>query len=62
MDHPNAADSVEGVASWWLSRQRVHYELALVKTALEFLQREGVVSATPGNGNGNSIYRLNNIH
>lgn len=62
MDHPNAADSMEGVASWWLSRQRVHYELELVKSALEYLKREGVVSATPGNGDGNSVYRLNKIH
>ncbi|HGX91840.1 MAG TPA: hypothetical protein ENK35_00835 [Candidatus Tenderia sp.] len=58
-DHPEAADSVEGIASWWLPRQRIHYEVEMVKGALEYLQLQGIVSAT---GQRDAVYRLNKHH
>jgi Fe2+ or Zn2+ uptake regulation protein len=53
--HPEAADSLEGVARWWLARQ--HYEQAInkVKKALEYLVAEGVVTRTSTTG-GNTLY------
>jgi Fe2+ or Zn2+ uptake regulation protein len=54
--HPKAADTAEGVARWWLRRQRFEVRLEVVARALERLFREGVVSRTLIR-NGNSIYR-----
>ncbi len=58
--HPEAADSAEGIARWWLARQRIHYELSLVEAALEHLRRQGVVAAEAGGEN--LLYRLNKMH
>ena len=53
--HPEAADSLEGVARWWLARQ--HYEQAIdkVKKALEYLVIEGAVTKTSTTG-GKTLY------
>jgi len=58
-DHPQAADSVEGIASWWLARQRIHYELEMVRSALEHLRHKGVVLKTGERGKDGVVYRLN---
>jgi hypothetical protein len=42
--HPEAADSLEGIVAWWLTRQRYEESLANVQTALEHLIATGVVS------------------
>jgi len=34
--HPSAADSLEGVAKWWLTRQRYHDALSIVEEALNY--------------------------
>jgi hypothetical protein len=41
--HPQAADSIEGVARWWLMRQRLEESRDRVERALESLVAEGVV-------------------
>ncbi len=41
--HPNAADSAEGVAKWWLTRQRFEHAVAQVQRALELLVAEGLI-------------------
>lgn len=43
-DHPNAADSLDGVVSWWLTRQRFKSAREIVERALEYLVDEGVVN------------------
>lgn len=49
--HPNAADSVEGIARWWLARQRFEEAAEIVQQALEHLVVEGeVVKAVTGEG------------
>ena len=58
-DHPQAADSVEGIATWWLARQRIHYELELVRRALEHLRHKGVVLTASERGKDGVVYRLN---
>jgi hypothetical protein len=42
-DRPNAAETVEGVARWWLSRQRHADTVELVERALAYLERQGQV-------------------
>ncbi len=48
--HPNAADSVEGILRWWLTRQRYEQSAEYVTRALEHLVSVGVVKLyrTPG--------------
>lgn len=39
--NPNAGDTVEGIASWWITSQRLKSSKILVRRALEFLVQEG---------------------
>jgi hypothetical protein len=41
--HPEAGDTVEGIADWWVARQRRSNAMRLIQTALEYLVEEGVV-------------------
>jgi hypothetical protein len=41
--HPEASDTVEGIAKWWLSRQRLDDTRELVRAALDLLIARGVV-------------------
>ena len=43
--HPNAADTVEGIANWWLPRQRYETTRARIQLALDRLVAEGLVEA-----------------
>lgn len=40
-DHPNAADTVEGIARWWLSGDAGNARLANVQRAIEQLVNRG---------------------
>ena len=42
-ERPNAAETVEGVAQWWLTRQRQMDEVEVVRQALSFLEEQGYV-------------------
>lgn len=44
--HPHAADSVEGIASWWLSGSDYDAAIEHVRLALDRLVRQGVAAAT----------------
>ena len=55
--HPNAADSVEGVAKWWLRRQRYEQALENVRKALDYLVRQGLVAKSSAS---NPVYSLTN--
>lgn len=41
--HPHAADSVEGIAKWWIYRQRVTEMVNKVQMALDYMVDEGVL-------------------
>jgi hypothetical protein len=41
--HPDAMDTVEGIAGWWLLRQRVETEVYRVAGALCALARRGLL-------------------
>jgi len=40
-DNPNAGDTVEGIASWWVANQRLRNSTVLVHRALEYLVKQG---------------------
>ena len=53
---PNAAETVEGVAQWWLSRQRRDDTVELAEQALAHLERQGEVVRFQLAG-GRTMYR-----
>ncbi|MGR8932251.1 MAG: hypothetical protein ACU836_16605 [Gammaproteobacteria bacterium] len=57
-DHPNAADTAEGIAKWWLSRQRFEESAALVQQALNYLVSDARV-ALQTNYSGAKVYSGN---
>jgi hypothetical protein len=44
--HPDASDTPEGIALWWMKRQRYEASLKQVSLALEELERQGVLDKT----------------
>jgi len=53
--HPNAADSLDGIVNWWLTRQRIKSAKDTVKKALDYLISEGVIDQKTHEGN-ESVY------
>ena len=53
---PRATETVEGVAKWWLVRQRYEDSLELVQRALDHLVKTGELERLPGAG-GKHLYR-----
>ena len=43
VEHPNAQDTLEGIASWWLLQQRIESRTTQVKAALDQLVKEGYI-------------------
>jgi hypothetical protein len=41
LEHPDAADTPEGIALWWIQRRRYEASVKLVGLALEKLERQG---------------------
>jgi len=58
-NHPNAADSVEGITRWWLTRQRYEEATSVVEKALEILIARGVVAQST-NADDQRIYSKRN--
>ncbi len=58
--HPQASDSLEGIATWWISKQRIRNELEVVRAALEQLTHAGIVSAEHAGNKREPVYQLNN--
>jgi hypothetical protein len=44
--HPTAADSLEGIVSWWLPRQRYEEARSRIQACLDRLVERGLVSRT----------------
>lgn len=42
-ERPNAAETAEGVARWWLARQRRDDTVSLAQQALNYLEQRGHV-------------------
>lgn len=58
---PDAVETVEGVARWWLLRQRYEDTQALARRALEHLEREGCIERIRSTG-GRVMYRMTANH
>jgi hypothetical protein len=55
--HPNAQDTLEGIAEWWLLEQRITQQTALVSEALAGLVEEGLVIER--RGSAGSYFKVN---
>ena len=55
-EHPHAADTVEGIAEWWLTRQRVRVDVQTIAKVLHELSERGLLEET-GTGD-HRRYRL----
>jgi len=44
--HPEASDTPEGIALWWMKRQRYEASVKQVSLALEELERRGLLHKT----------------
>jgi hypothetical protein len=53
--HAHAADSLEGIAKWWLTRQRIEEALGTIELALQRLAAVGIVGSFETN-TGQIIY------
>ena len=56
--HPNAADTIEGVAIWWLPGEGVEVSNLMVQQALNYLSSKLVVKCKT-NFNGIKVYSSN---
>lgn len=56
-EHPQAADTLEGIVNWWLLRQRYEIAMEVVNKALDVLVEQGTV-AKLNPGGSTTIYRL----
>jgi Fe2+ or Zn2+ uptake regulation protein len=55
--HPYAADTVDGIIHWWLSRQRYETAKAVIQRALEDLVNQGVIDCVEAADN-TRVFRL----
>ncbi len=42
--HDNAADTLDGITDWWITRQRIHEQRRRVEQALAHLCSEGLLA------------------
>jgi len=55
-EHPNAMDTLKGIAEWWLPRHRVRVEVERVAEALRMLEASGLIERI--GGEDRPLYRL----
>jgi hypothetical protein len=53
--HPNAADTIEGIAKWWLPGQGFEVSNLIVQQALNYLGSKSVVKCN-ANNSGHKVY------
>jgi hypothetical protein len=56
--HPEAQDTLEGIANWWLTFERIELSTNAVADALQSLMQQGIVTLRVS-GDGTTLYRLN---
>jgi hypothetical protein len=56
-NNPDAGDTLEGIANWWLVQQRIEHVVEDVAEALDYLVREGVVRTYNTQG-GIPVYKI----
>ena len=50
IDHPEANDTLDGIAQWWLLERKIYHHLAKVKDALDELVVKGYLIQNVGSG------------
>lgn len=55
-EHPQAMDSVEGIAQWWIPRQQIYVNVTTLMRALQGLTEKGLLEEFAGKGH--RLYRL----
>ena len=58
LDHPEAIDSVEGIAKWRLMEEALRRRVAEIQEALDWLTTEGYLTSTTRPGT-DTLFRLN---
>lgn len=56
--HPSAADTLEGIAGWWLERRRVIVSVETVASAVQHLIEIGVVEEFQRGGADAPLFRI----
>jgi DNA-binding MarR family transcriptional regulator len=56
-DTPDAGDTLEGIAEWWLLTQRIKFEMRTVSAAVASLVAEGLIVERKGR-DSRSIYKI----
>lgn len=56
--HPTACDTPDGIANWWLHRQRIMQGKEKIKEALDYLEVKGMVRRQR-NLDGHVVYSAN---
>jgi hypothetical protein len=57
-NHPNAADTIEGITKWWLPGLGIEVSSLIVQQALNYLGSKSVVKCN-ANLSGNKVYSCN---
>lgn len=60
LTHRNAADTLEGIAKWWLQQQRYIDSIDCVHNALDVLIKRGLVQIST-NLDGKKIYKSSSV-
>lgn len=60
-EHPDAQDTLDGIAHWWLMERRIKYHISLVREALEELVGRGLIVEKYGT-DLSVHFRLNDIN
>lgn len=58
---PQAADTVEGIANWWIVQQRLNESVEEVQRSIEALKAQGLISERKG-PDGRSIFTASTIN
>lgn len=61
-EHPSAADTLEGITTWWLEQLRIRCGIEIVSSALERLIRNGEVERFARRKDGPPLFRLTTSH
>jgi hypothetical protein len=57
--NPEARDTAEGIAQWWLRKEWIERKIEDVQNAIQSLASRGFILEEPNTGVGNMLYRLN---
>ena len=57
--HPNAQDTLEGIAEWWIMEEQIYQKYREVEEALKILVNQNLIVKTQY-ANSDILYSLNN--